>query len=284
MRHAIDELAREFNLTSEELHQYLPSGKQFTFVSRVGWARTYLKAAGLVSQPARSKIEITSDGRKLLTNPPAKITAKVLLAYPEFQKFQARSDKNSFNVNELSAKVTVHLDELSPGEQLESSFHLHRSSILAELLAAILRNNFEFFERIVLDLLIAMGYGGGRIDSTALTSRGSDGGIDGIINEDRLGLEKIFVQAKRWQGKVGKKEVSEFVGSLSGVKAQKGISITTSAYSSDALEYIKNIDKKVILIDGKELTELMYDYGVGVSVSRTFSIKRIDSDYFEEGE
>ena len=272
-------LASEFSLTSDEIAQLLPSGQQGVFKNRVGWARTYLKQAGLLESSKRGVFRITERGLSLLSSAPEKIDIKLLEQWPEFVAFQNRS-KPSPKSEVLSTELAT--QEPTPEELIEASYQSLRDQLAQELLSRILSCTPAFFESLVVELLVKMGYGGSRQDAGQRIGQTGDGGIDGIIKEDRLGLDTIFIQAKRWQGSVGRPEIQKFVGALQGQRARKGVFITTSTYTADALAYVSHIDTKVVLIDGQQLAQLMMDFDVGVAVAQSYIIKRIDSDYFEE--
>ena len=279
LREAEDALARQFALTAMEQAALLPSGQQGIFRNRLGWARTYLKKAGLIEAPRRGVFKITGRGLKSLASSPQRIDGKYLEQFAEFIEFRDASKP-------ASATIPAHVIEQSkttPEEAIEIAHEGLKEQLAQELIARILSCSPSFFEQLVVELLVKMGYGGSRKDAGERIGQTGDGGIDGIIKEDRLGLDTIFIQAKRWQGSVGRPEIQKFVGALQGQRAKKGVFITTSAYTSDAVEYASRIDTKVVLIDGKQLAGLMTDFDVGVSISASYIVKRIDSDYFEEG-
>lgn len=270
-------IAQKFELTPEDLTALLPSGQMTVFKSRVGWARTYLKKAGLLDSPKRGVYVITQRGRQVLEHNPTRINIKFLEQFPEFIAFQNAS-KPSRNEDLSSGSEGL---EVSPAETIELAHQELRNQLADELLSRILECSPEFFENLVVELLVKMGYGGSRRDAGERVGQSGDGGIDGIIKEDRLGLDTIFIQAKRWQGSVGRPEIQKFVGALQGQRARKGVFITTSMYTQDAKIYVENIDTKVVLIDGQRLASLMIDFDVGVSQSATYVLKKIDMDYFE---
>jgi restriction system protein len=296
MDEIIELLAKVFNLSELDRNQVLPSGKQRTFYNRVGWARTYLKKAGLVETPGVGKVKITSRGLDVLKKAPTKIDRKFLMQFPEFVEFQRQnvieepswtSGSTIINIppGSLSTSVAtgVFLQTQTPNESLEFNYRSLRSALAEELLDRIKSCSPQFFESLVLDLLVAMGYGGSRSDAERV-GRSGDGGIDGTINEDKLGLDVVYVQAKRWdQGIVGKGDVQKFAGSLGGRRAMKGVFITTSKFAPAAREYVKDVDKKIVLIDGDELAQLMIDHGIGVAEVANYAVKKVDADYFTEG-
>ena len=270
-------IAQKFELTPEDLTTLLPSGQMTVFKSRVGWARTYLKKAALLDSPKRGIYVITQRGRQVLEHNPTHINIKFLEQFPEFIAFQNAS-KPARNEEIASGSERI---EISPAETIELAHQELRNQLADELLSRILECSPEFFENLVVELLVKMGYGGSRRDAGERVGQSGDGGIDGIIKEDRLGLDTIFIQAKRWQGSVGRPEIQKFVGALQGQRARKGVFITTSMYTQDAKIYVENIDTKVVLIDGQRLASLMIDFDVGVSQSATYVLKKIDLDYFE---
>lgn len=276
VREAIEYLADFFKLHEEEKKVLLPSGQQYVFDNRVGWARTYLKKAGLLEATRRAFFKITDLGLEVLKNPPPKIDVKFLQQYPQFQEFITSTRKKG------DRKEEDYESERTPQELLEIGYEKIREDLAQELLARVQETSPRFFEKLVIDLLLKMGYGGSLKDAGESVGRSGDGGIDGIIKEDKLGLDVIYIQAKRWNNPVGAQEVRNFVGSLVGRHASKGVFITTSTFTKDALDYIKTINYKVILIDGEKLAQLMIEHNVGVSKVSNYEIKRVDLDYFEE--
>ncbi|MBY0502862.1 MAG: restriction endonuclease [Bryobacteraceae bacterium] len=277
LRDAEDGLADYFQLTAAERAELLPSGQQSVFKNRIGWARTYLKKAGLVESPKRGVFKITTRGTSTLATNPSRIDAKYLEQFPEFIEFR--------DVSKPSSEASLTEDatsKITPEEEIELAYQGLRRQLSEEILSRVLTCSPTFFEQLVVELLVKMGYGGSRRDAGERIGQTGDGGIDGIIKEDRLGLDAIFIQAKRWQGSVGRPEVQKFVGALQGQRARKGVFITTSVYTADAVDYVSRIDAKVVLIDGKQLATLMMDFDVGVAISSSYIVKRIDSDYFEE--
>lgn len=274
-------LATHFSLSPSERAELLPSGQQGIFKNRIGWARTYLKKAGLVEAPKRGVFKITNRGREILVTNPSRIDSKFLERFPEFMDFKEASKSSS----DTSGSVVIEdptTMTTTPEEAIEFAHQGLRAQLAQELLARILSCSPSFFEQLVVELLVKMGYGGSRRDAGERIRQTGDGGIDGIIKEDRLGLDLIFIQAKRWQGTVGRPEIQKFVGALQGQRARKGVFITTSTYTSEAIDYATRIDTKVVLIDGKHLSSLMIDFDVGVSISSSYVVKRVDSEYFEE--
>ena len=278
--HAVDDLAKDFELTTEERNELLPSGTQAVFNNRVGWARSYLKQAGLLAAPRRGYFSITEKGADLLKNNPKHIDASVLEQYPEFIEFKNRKKEKSDNESDL-ASTFESASTLTPEDALASAYNKLRLALESEILGAVKEASPSFFERVVIDLLVKMGYGGNRQDAGRALGKSGDGGIDGIINEDRLGLDVIYIQAKRWDGVVGRPEIQKFAGALQGQRARKGVFITTSSFTKEAREYVSVIESKIILIDGENLAKLMAEHNVGVSTIGLYEVKKLDSDYFD---
>jgi restriction system protein len=266
-------LADQFGLTDDERAELLPSGQQSRFNNRVAWAKVYLERAGLLAKTRRGHFKITPRGIDVLADPPQRIDIAFLKRFPEFDDFRTKP-------TETPGVETV--DDETPEETLQAAYQTIRDTLASEILAMVKASSPSFFERLVLDLMLKMGYGGSREKAGSLTNEGADAGIDGIINEDQLGLDVIYLQAKRWENTVGRPEIHRFVGALHGRRAKKGVFLTTSTFSHDAMEYVASIDPKVVLIDGLTLAQLMIDFNVGVSRSQIFEIKKIDSDYFAE--
>lgn len=274
----MDKLAKEFSLTEEELNALLPSGKQTVFYNRVGWARTYLTKAGLLEMSRRSYYRITDRGRQVLGRNPSRIDMKFLEQFPEYIEFRDRESGRR-----KSKETIAEVSEKTPEEILEDAYEEIRYGLAQDLLGLVKQSTPSFFERLVVELLVKMGYGGSRRDAARAVGQVGDEGIDGIIDEDKLGLDSIYIQAKKWDNVVGRPEIQKFVGALMGKRAKKGIFITTSSFSADAVNYVSSIDTKIVLIDGKRLAELMIDYDVGVTTVTSYQLKRIDSDYFSNG-
>ena len=277
MRDAIETLSNQFNLSDEERKVLLPSGTQRIVDNRISWARTYLTKAGLFETPKRGYFRITPAGRALLATNPQELNINTLMQYDTFQEFRTRKSPQTDNKKDVT--ISSHT---TPQEQLEEGIEKINQNLSEELLREIKNCTPSFFEKIVVDLLITMGYGGSRKEAGEVLGKTGDEGIDGIIKEDKLGMDTIYIQAKRWEAVVGRPEIQKFVGALHGQKAKKGVFITTSSFSKDAVDYVKNIDSKVILIDGVTLAHYMIEYNVGVSVAQTLEIKKIDTDYFHE--
>lgn len=275
IREVIEYLANLFKLNEQERKEFLPSGQQYVFDNRVGWARTYLKKAGLLESTRRSFFRITDLGLDVLSKNPQEINVKFLEQFPQFVEFRnLRREKEEERQEEGL--------EQTPQELLEYGYQKIKRDLSQELLNLVKQSSPRFFEKLVVDLLIRMGYGGSLKDAGKAIGQSGDGGIDRIIKEDKLGLDVIYIQAKRWDNVVGSKEVRNFVGSLAGQHASKGVFITTSSFTKDALDYVKTIPHKVILIDGEMLAQLMIENDIGVTKVTSYDIKKIDSDYFEE--
>jgi restriction system protein len=275
---ARETLADVCGLTEEERKALLPSGRQSMFKNRVAWAKVYLTRAGALEATKRGYFRIADRGRQLLREVPERITIRELMRRsPEFVEF--RSPKQTLDSGVTTASED---DEQTPEELLESAYQRFRAELTSEVLSRVKKASPVFFERLVVELLLNMGYGGSRKEAGEAIGKGGDEGIDGIINEDRLGLDVIYLQAKRWEGSVGRPEIQKFVGALHGKRAKKGVFITTSSFSGDAREYVAHIEPKVVLIDGEQLAELMIDFNVGISPVASYETKQIDSDYFEE--
>ena len=279
---AVEVLAKEFGLTDEDLKKMLPSGIQFTFVNRIGWASTYMKKAGLLEATRRGYYRITSRGQELLKKQPKIINVKLLKQYPEFVELQQLKGTRS-GEKASSSDGAPDISAATPSEALETAYENLRDELIDELLARLKKSSPSFFERAVVELLVKMGYGGSRADAGKAIGRSGDGGIDGIIKEDRLGLDVVYIQAKRWDNNsVGRPDVMQFAGALQAQKATKGIFITTSRFTDDARSYVSQIGSKIVLIDGEQLTNLMIENDVGVSTISLYPVKKIDTDYFDE--
>ena len=279
LRRTIEILADEFGLTKNERKELLPSGHQATFDNRVGWARTYMKKAGLLESPRRGYLRITRRGHELLQSDPPTVNVKVLEQYPEFRQFRTRSPNRGVKSQQAVPEGTA---EQTPVEMIETAHETIREELATEVLERVMKCSPAFFERLVVDLLVNMGYGGTRRDAGRAIGGSGDEGIDGIINEDRLGLEVVYIQAKRWKDTVSRPELQKFVGALQGQNARKGVFITTSSYSAGAKEYARMLQNRVILVDGEMLANLMIESNVGVSLEKAYEVKRVDSDYFDE--
>lgn len=272
---AVEYLSDEFALTKEERQALLPSKTQDVITNRIGWARTYLKKAGLLEDTRRGYFKITERGLSVLSENLEKLSTKYLQKFDEFIAFHEKHTEK-----DISSEIEL-TTEATPEEMLETGFAKLSENLIDDLLAKIGESSPSFFEHLVVDLLVHMGYGGSFSEAAQVVGKSGDEGIDGIIKEDKLGLDTIYIQAKRWKGVVGRPEIQKFAGALLGQKASKGVFITTSSFTKEAEEYVSNVDRKVVLIDGTKLATLMIEHNVGISTVRTFEIKRIDSDYFE---
>ncbi len=273
----VDVISREFHLSEEELRELLPSGKQPIFANRVGWARTYMKKAGLLESTKRGSFRITDRGLKVLSQKPTKINVKFLRQFPEFIEFQAIKHEKGEEQKEAEEEK-----DKTPEELLETAYQQLNDQLVSDLLKQIKEIPPALFEKIVVELLVAMGYGGTLRDAGQAIGKSGDEGIDGVIKEDRLGLDAIYLQAKKWENTVGRPEIQKFAGALQGQRAKKGIFITTSSFSKEAYDYTSRIDTKIVLIDGEQLARLMIDHNIGVTSVSKYEIKKVDSDYFSE--
>jgi restriction system protein len=273
-------IAADLKLTQADQEELLPSGRQSRFANRVAWAKVYLTQAGLLLAPRRGHFLISDRGREVLRSPPDRIDMRFLEQFPEF--IESRTKKAEPDGSSTPA-IPETGDTETPEEALEAAHDKITASLGTEVLARVKAGSATFFEHLVVELLLKMGYGGSRADAGQAVGKSGDEGIDGIISEDRLGLDIVYLQAKKWDGSVGRPEIQKFVGALQGKRARKGVFITTGSFSSEAVEYVERIDPKVVLIDGRRLARLMIDFEIGVATARTYHVKRVDSDYFEEG-
>lgn len=273
-----ESIAEVFQLTEEERKERLPSGQQTVINNRVGWARTYLNKAGLLTIPSKGLVQITARGREALANGPERITVAWLKQFPEFADFHAAKPQTV----DVLGVLDVEAAETTPDEQLAEAHQALVQSLADELLAQVRAATPGFFEQLVVDLMLAMGYGGSRKEAGKATQSTNDDGIDGIIKEDKLGLDVIYLQAKRWTNTVHRPEIDKFIGALTRQRARKVVFITTSEFSAGAREAALGLDIKVVLIDGVELARLMVENNLGVSVKQVYEVKQLDSDYFAE--
>jgi restriction system protein len=276
-----EQVARAFDVSEQELRQLVPSGQKTLFSDRVSWAITYMKKAGLLITPKRAHYQISPRGQTLLSEGFDRIDLAVLARYPEFVEWKERSAAQKAAPNSHPDASAAGGTE-TPEESLDSAYTALRRAIEADLLDQVKTMPPAFFEKLVVQLLVAMGYGGSLKDAGRAVGKSGDGGIDGIINEDKLGLDVIHIQAKKWQNTVGRPDIQSFAGSLDGVKAKKGIFITTSWFSPEAKAYVEKIEKRIVLIDGDRLAALMFEHNVGVTRVASYDVKRIDTDYFSE--
>jgi restriction system protein len=281
-RDLVESMAVEFDLTSEERRELLASGAQAVFDNRVSWAKTYLKKAGLIDSPKRATFLITDLGKKVLAEKPLRIDIKYLRQFPAFLEFQNAS--RSENDIEIESVTGIAINGQTPEEHLDKAYQQIRKTLASELLHKVVELSPTFFERLVVELLVKMGYGGSLKDAGKAMGKSGDEGIDGTIKEDKLGLDIIYIQAKRWRlgNVVGRPELQKFVGALAGQGAKKGIFITTSTFTKEALEYTPRNETKIVLIDGEQLAQLMIDYNLGCTTQQIYEVKKIDNDYFGE--
>ena len=278
-----DRLAEDFKLTSEERRALLPSGKDQVFANRLGWARTYLKKAGLISYTTWGVFRITSEGQAAVQGLAAgKIDLTYLKTFPSFMAFYSPSTSNGDQPVASSVLSPQKTAEIDPEESIEFSVAQMRKQVGVELLTRVKAVSPQAFENLVVRLICDLGYGGSRKDAGEAIGRAGDGGLDGVIREDRLGLDLIYVQAKRWEGVVGRPVVQGFVGALHGKKARRGVIITTSAFTKEAYEYAEACADRIILIDGTRLVDLMFEYNIGVSVRTKYEVKEMDLTFFEQ--
>ncbi|CAN5645616.1 restriction endonuclease [soil metagenome] len=274
LREAGDAIAQRFRLSDEDRQELLPSGRQRRFTNRMAWASVHLRRAGLLTSSAKGRFHITEQGRAALAEHPSKINMAFLKQYPEYVDFIGGTAHPPTPQPDLPE---------TPEEILEATYHGIKKALADDLLERVKAASPLFFEQLVVQLLVTMGYGGSQQQAGEAVGKSGDGGIDGIINEDPLGLDVVYIQAKRWQSTVGRPEIQMFAGSLDGQRATKGVFITTSTFSPDARGYVKGIAKKIVLIDGKQLADLMIQHNVGVTDVAVYALKKVDFDYFEVG-
>jgi len=279
-RDLVNALAQQFSLTEDERREMLPSGRAKMFDNRVGWAKTYIANAGLIGAPRRGISNITKRGMDFLSEHEGRITLKVLAGLSGNKPLRERKRISTVEAD-VSGEEMLDSTE-TPEEAFENAYLKIRADVERKIIQKILANPPEFLERVIIDLVVKMGYGGNRKDAGEAIGRSGDEGIDGIIKEDPLGLDIIYLQAKRYEGTVGRPDIQKFAGALQGQRAKKGIFISTSSYSKEARDFASKIDTKIILIDGSMLARLMFDHGVGVSVNTVYEAKRIDTDYFDD--
>ena len=279
MRNVTDELALRFGVTEEEQKELLPSGVAPIFYNRTAWAKTYLKKAGLIDSPKQGIVVISKRGLEVLKKKPSSINVKFLKQFSEFVEFQTTKRENETEI-ETSEEQSIQ----TPEESLETAYQKIRKSLASELINKVVELSPAFFEKLVVELLVKMGYGGSIKDAGKAMGKSGDEGIDGTIKEDKLGLDIIYIQAKRWKpgNVVGRPELQKFVGALAGQGAKKGIFITTSNFTKEAIEYTPRNETKIVLIDGQQLAQLMIDYNLGCTPQQTYEVKKLDSDYFDE--
>jgi len=283
MRELTDLLTDRFKLTEQERQEVLPSGQQSIFSNRVAWAKSHLKNAGLLENPTRGRVCISDLGRKLLAEKPQAINVKFLKRFPSYCEFIGKSETKD-DPGATSGATTVIDEKRTPLELIDASYKSLRQATLEELLSRLRTCSPSFFESVVVKLLMAMGYGGVAGHGT-VTGKVGDGGIDGVIKQDKLGLDVVCIQAKRWDGPVGRPVIQGFVGSMDYIRARKGVIMTTSTFTKDALDFVERIEgKKVVLIDGDQLAELMIEHGLGVVTTKSYELKEVSNDFFDESE
>jgi restriction system protein len=278
-------VADRLQLSPKDVEEMVPSGTQTRLANRVAWAHIYLKRAGLLASPRRGVYRIAERGQEVLKSPPDQLNMQFLERYPEYREFRAKHSTAELTTGQGAPDGSAAPGEavvLTPDEQIRAGYQLLRANLAAQLLDRVKQASPLFFEHLVVKLLVEMGYGGSYADAAQVVGKSGDGGIDGIIKEDRLGLESIYVQAKRWQATVGRPDVQQFAGALHGNRARKGVMITTSSFSRDAIEYAKSSQIAIVLIDGVELANFTIEFGVGVIDVETIKLKKLDEDYFLE--
>lgn len=280
---AADRIAERLGLTEAEREEMLPSGKQRVLHNRLHWAKFYMARAGLIDSPARGRFVASAAGRAFLATTPISIDVETLKRYPAFADWYNKTDAETGIAEALATKAAAASD-ITPEEQIDAANAVLHSALKADLLQRIMAQTPSFFERVIVDLLVGMGYGGSHDQAALRLGKSGDGGVDGVIDEDRLGLDRIYVQAKRYSSHVGvgRPEIQGFVGSLVGLGATKGVFVTTSTFSNPATAYVRHLTQRVILIDGERLADLLVEYGVGVRTSRNIAVKRIDEDFFTD--
>ncbi len=277
-----EKMGETFGLSEDEIKSYLPSGTQTVMTNRTNWALYYLKRAGIVENARRGVYKITKRGLSVLAENPASIDSEYLVRFPEFVDFKEKKGENGTPI--VTAVESIRDESVTPEETLEAAHLKIMSSLASDLLEKVYNQSWEFFEQLVIELLVKMGYGGSIKEAGKAIGKTGDEGIDGVIKEDKLGLDIIYIQAKKWKldSVVGRPEIQKFVGALAGQGAKKGIFMTTSRFTKEAVDYTPRNETKVVLIDGQMLTKLMVDYNLGVSTINVFELKKIDNDYFEE--
>jgi restriction system protein len=280
-----DRIADEVGLTSEERMALLPSGRQRLLHNRLHWSKFYMSKAGLIASPSRGRFTATQEARKLLATNPDRINVALLMQYPSFREwYKSQGERTSDAAEAIADAKAPTAGTVTPEEQIENAYQAVLSVLRTDLLERIAQNSPSFFEQLIVDLLVAMGYGGSHKSAASQLGQSGDGGVDGVINEDRLGLDRVYVQAKRYAkgNTVGRPEIQAFVGSLVGLGATKGVFVTTSAFSPQARDFVKHLSQRVILVDGESLSDLMIEHKVGVRTSRAIEFKRLDEDFFSE--
>lgn len=281
-----DRIADHLHLTAEERDELLPSGRQRVLHNRIHWAKFYMSKAGLITSPSRGRFIATEAGKALLDTRPSRIDVSVLMQNPAFRAFYKADGEEKGGEVELSPAAEPVIAEVTPEEQIEAAHQAIEAALRAELLERMVQNSPSFFEHLIVELLVAVGFGGSHKNAAAQLGRSGDGRVDGVINEDRLGLDRVYVQAKRYaQGNVvGRPDIQGFVGSLVGLGASKGVFVTTSTFSQQAREFVRHLAQRVVLLDGRDLAGLMIEHNVGVRTTRAIEVKRLDEDFFAEDE
>ena len=283
MREVTDLLAESFHLTDQEREELLPSGQQSLFNNRVGWAKSHLKAAGLLENPVRGRVRISDLGRQVLSEKPPAINVKFLKRFPAYCDFIGKSQPKE-EIEVTGGEIGAIEERRTPLELIDTAYKSLRQATAEDLLSKLKACSPPFFESVVVRLLMAMGYGGVAGQGT-VTGKSGDGGIDGVIKQDKLGLDVVCIQAKRWDGPVGRPIIQGFVGSMDYIRARKGVILTTSTFTKDAVDYVERIEgKKVVLINGDQLADLMIDHGLGVTTTKTYEIREVSNDFFDESE
>lgn len=280
---AADKIADQLGLSDEEREELLPSGKQALLHNRIHWAKFYMSKAGLIDIPSRGVFVASDAGRALLAKHPQRIDVDLLKTYPAFIEFYDKSNSND-GESQDTAQLQSAASDATPEEQIDAASAVLTKALKADLLARVHEQTPTFFEHLIVELLVAMGYGGSHESAARRLGKSGDGGIDGIVDEDRLGLDRIYVQAKRYDPEqtIGRPAIQGFVGSLVGFGATKGVFVATCSFSKQAREYVENLQQRVILIDGDRLAELMIEFDIGVRVSRAIQVKRLDEDFFAD--
>ena len=275
----VEHLANHFDLTEAEKNERVPIGVQTRLANRTGWARTEMRNAGLLEYTSPGCYRITERGSQVLAEKVERIDRAFLNQFEEYRRSMTGPPSGSSEKPEIDTGLNA--SENTPEEELRRAYGNMREFLADEILVTIKKCSPTFFENLVLDVLVRMGYGGSREEAAEAVGQSGDEGIDGIINEDRLGLEVIYVQAKRWENNVGRPQIQQFAGALQGKRARKGVFITTSSFTQDARRFVDGIDNKIILVDGTQLAEYMIEYSVGVTTEATYEIKRVDNSYFQ---
>ena len=279
----VEAMSQHFALTEDEKNEMLPTGRAERFKNRVQWARAVLKSADLLAAPQRGRMQLTDSGRAVLSQSPTVLDRKFLLQFEGYRKLIGVDGKENAETDpqELPEQTP---ETTSPYETMSAAYQAIQKNLVEEILDTVKGCSPDFFEKLVVELLVKMGYGGSLEEAGQVVGRSGDGGIDGVISEDRLGLDVLYVQAKRWESSVSSPTIQQFVGALQGKKAQRGVVITTSDFSNPAREYAESVLTKVILIDGEQLARYMIEYAIGVETETVYELKRVNSSYFDDSE